>query len=171
MAGAGGRSRVLVQVPIGHYLNHFRMTGPKREPSPDDLKPYVDKTEEIIRSAVGHVVPADELGRLDIVRNDASAPALPSLSSIAPSSGRLSPWWLPGLAVAILTGLAFVARRLLVARRPATLPLRRVRRGRIDLGEAPGPGPSERVRELVRLDSAAAAGVLQRWIGQGGHTG
>ena len=32
----------------------------------------------------------------------------------------------------------------------------------------PVPGPSERVRELIRLNPEAAAGVLQRWIGQGG---
>ena len=34
-----------------------------------------------------------------------------------------------------------------------------------------GPGPSERVRELIRLNPEAAAGVLQRWIGQGGALG
>ena len=39
------------------------------------------------------------------------------------------------------------------------------------IGTAPeaGHAPSERVRELVRFNPEAAAGVLQRWIGQGGH--
>ena len=31
-----------------------------------------------------------------------------------------------------------------------------------------GPGPSERVRELIRLNPEAAASVLHRWTGQGG---
>jgi hypothetical protein len=48
------------------------------------------------------------------------------------------------------------------ARRPSIPPPRRTR---IDMF---GLAPAERARELVRLDPAAAGGVLQRWIGQGG---
>ena len=46
-------------------------------------------------------------------------------------------------------------------------------RGRYPIGAAAesGHAPSERVRELVRFNPEAAAGVLQRWIGQGGHVG
>jgi hypothetical protein len=32
-----------------------------------------------------------------------------------------------------------------------------------------GAGHSERVRELIRHNPEAAASVLHRWIGQGGH--
>ena len=52
-------------------------------------------------------------------------------------------------------------------------PARGTDRGRYPIDTAPEPGhaPSERVRELVRFNPEAAAGVLQRWIGQGGHVG
>jgi flagellar biosynthesis/type III secretory pathway M-ring protein FliF/YscJ len=58
---------------------------------------------------------------------------------------------------------------MMAARRPAARPSRTtVRSGVVvDAPSGPVPGPSERVRDLVRRDPEAAAGVLQRWIGQG----
>jgi hypothetical protein len=48
-------------------------------------------------------------------------------------------------------------------------------RGRYKIDEpadaGAGPGPSEKVRELIRLNPEAAASVLHRWTGQGGTVG
>ena len=65
------------------------------------------------------------------------------------------------------------AYRAVVSRRPVPRRARGADRGRYPIDAAPEPGhaPSERVRELVRFNPEAAAGVLQRWIGQGGHVG
>ena len=68
-----------------------------------------------------------------------------------------------------------VAFRLLAARRSAPRPatLRREDRGSYKIDEASdaGPGPAERVRDLIRLNPEAAASVLHRWTGQGGPIG
>jgi hypothetical protein len=159
----------LIHVPIAHYRHEFRQTGATREPSPDDLMPYVLKTEEIIRSAVAHVVPEAELEELKINKIDATS-RVASTPSHAESRWPV-PWWTPVVAIGVLGVLGLVGGRLIVARRPAARSAQWSRRERYDLGEtnAVAPGPSERVRELVRQSPAAAAGVLQRWIGQGGH--
>jgi flagellar M-ring protein FliF len=64
---------------------------------------------------------------------------------------------------------------VLASRRPAPHPSARPREDRarykIDEASDPGPGPSERVRELIRLNPEAAASVLHRWTGQGGTIG
>jgi flagellar biosynthesis/type III secretory pathway M-ring protein FliF/YscJ len=39
----------------------------------------------------------------------------------------------------------------------------------VDAASETTPGASERVRELIRHNPEAAASVLNRWIGQGGH--
>ena len=74
------------------------------------------------------------------------------------------------MALVLGTGFGLIA-----SRRPSARPSRTsVRSGLVvDAPSGPVPGPSERVRDLVRRDPEAAAGVLQRWIGKadGGHAG
>jgi hypothetical protein len=69
-------------------------------------------------------------------------------------------------ALGVLGG-AMTLHRL--AARPSNRPATPNRRADFadDGPDGATPGPSERVRELIRLDPEAAAGALQRWIGQG----
>lgn len=172
-APAFGKVSVLVRVPISFYRNQFHNNGSTREPSPDDLKPYVTKTESMIRSAVAHVVSETEFGDLTIHRIEVPGLETTEVLSTQPEGRRGLGWLIPilGSAGAVLLVLAFASGLLVAARRP--LPRAAagaLRRERFDRGEPSpsGPGPSERVRDLVRRDPDAAAGVLQRWIGQGG---
>jgi type III secretory pathway lipoprotein EscJ len=170
------RANVWVKVPRSYYLRIFRENMPNRQPSPDELALYNQKTRNLIESAVSMLVPKAERGevRVDTILDDlgragplvvpsGSADALPAWPSwaapVALGAGV-------GLGVALIlgTGLGMMA-----ARRPAARPSRTtVRSGVVvDAPSGPVPGPSERVRDLVRRDPGAAAGVLQRWIGQG----
>jgi type III secretory pathway lipoprotein EscJ len=169
-ADASGRAAILVQVPMSHYRDGFRRAAPNREPSSDDLRAYVEKTEDSIRNAVVQVVPD---AKLTIDRINVPSASEPDAVPAHPEGRHLLAWWIP---VALASGLAVVAIAgggVLAARRPAARPVRRTPREPFDLDEdeASRPGPSERVRDLLRLNPEAAAGVLQRWIGQGGHTG
>jgi flagellar M-ring protein FliF len=69
----------------------------------------------------------------------------------------------------LVSVLVVLATRIQGARRPARLPepIHKTRRYHAD--SASDPGPSERVRELIRRNPEAAASVLQRWTGQGGR--
>lgn len=169
-----GKVNVLVRVPIGFYRSQFRGNGGGREPSADDLKPYVLKTEAMIRSALAHVVSEADFGDLTIHRVEIPGLDVPEVVSTQPETRRNPMWWIvaAGSGSAVAVALAFVGGLRVAARRPLPRPAQTIRRERFDRGEpAPGgPGPSERVRDLVRRDPQAAAGVLQRWIGQGGHT-
>lgn len=163
------RALVLVQVPISHYVRKVQSQGKHRDPSPDDLKPYVEKTEDSIRTTVATVVPAAEFGSLKISRYDDPIPLAPPPASSAVAARSLRNWWLPVAAGAGLAalGLLAIAGRWLAGRRPEPVAQRFTPRAeRFDAGHV--SGPSERVRELVRRDPVIAAGVLQRWIGQGG---
>ncbi len=79
--------------------------------------------------------------------------------------------WLPVAAAAALAavGLMALGGGLIAARRPSSRVPRPVRRDPFEAGVGDDAGPGERVRELIRLDPAAAAGVLHRWIAQGGR--
>ncbi|WZO99209.1 hypothetical protein EP7_000808 [Isosphaeraceae bacterium EP7] len=173
-----GLTTVLIQVPRSYYVACFRDAVPRRSPSADDLLPYLQKTSSLIQTAVAALVPADELGEIKIitipdqVAENATVTAPPS----QPSGWRSEPWFpvALGLGVAISTLLgALLLGRL--ARRPAPIVAAQPRRGGsgLDLAETDaagtGPGPSGRVRDLIRNNPEAAAGVLQRWIGEGGQ--
>ena len=167
------RARVWVKVPRSYYVNVL----PRREPSLDDLQPLVERTRVLIETAVKHVVPPSQL---DQVRVDTIPDDLAARDSITPAARadalRVPSWWVPvGAALGVAAvGLA-VAFGVLASRRPPlrSAPGPRDDRGRYKIDEAsdPGPGPSERVRELIRLNPEAAASVLRRWTGQGGTIG
>jgi hypothetical protein len=82
------------------------------------------------------------------------------------------PWiWVALSGVVVLASVGAVGAMVrLATRRQPTRPSRSSWRPGfvVDGPNDPLPGPSERVRELIRLNPEAAAGVLQRWIGQGG---
>ena len=165
------KANVWVRVPRSFYLLEFQSRSPNRPPTPDDLEPMRLTTEKLIRDAVEIHIPKDELGVVKIaVIQDDLASSRPLLLPSVPEAHRQWTWVaLPGsIAVAGMAGVAALVR--LATRRPSARPSRSPwRPGFVADGPSgPVPGPSERVRELIRLNPEAAAGVLQRWIGQGG---
>ena len=163
-----GRARILVQVPIGHYLTTYQALH-RRSASLDDLKVYVPKVEETIRATVQNAVPASEIESLRIDRIDAAAvpPPFPSGST---TTIRVPSWLAPAAAVSAVVLVVMIGVFWnYAAKRPASR-ASVVPRSHIDLVSPSDSAPSSRVRDLVRRDPAAAAGVLGRWIGQGGAT-
>ena len=163
------RVKVLVQVPIRHYLRAFERTH-RRPAALDELKPYASKVEETIRATIADLAPTGALARVDVVRVDDPGPAPPPAVAAVSDSSRVPSWWLPaGIAGALgFVGALTVGKHWLTKRRPAASPSRAVPRVHFEVGD--DAGTSGRVRDLVRRDPAAAAGVLHRWIGQGGHS-
>ena len=177
------RAKVWVQVPRSYYYNAFADNVPGKQPSPEDLTPYISRTSELIRNAVSVIVPSHELGDVKIDTIPDSINFARVTASPLPSSdgwGDRLPAWGPGAIVGVLVGLTIAIATsfgLMATRRPKSEPAPRgsTRRGGIavDQGGEAVHGPSERVRELVRANPEAAAGVLHRWIGRedGGNHG
>ncbi len=165
-ADASGQVSVLVQVPVTFYLYRPRLGDPDHEVSAADLPAYAEKVDGSIRAAVRHAAPGAKPEDVTISRIDVTGPERPARSF--PEARKVDPAWALAAGLALLAALALVGG-LRSGRRPSARPQRRKRYDRRLTGEAPGsgPAPSERVRELVRMDPEAAAGVLQRWIGQG----
>ncbi len=162
-----GKATVLVRVPRSYYLRLYRESHPGHEPSADDLRPYVVRIEESIRTAVEYVVPKGSLAQLKVDRIDDLSPARPPAPPTEPETTRALPAWLPAAALTALV-LAVLWGGWMASRRPAIRPTRPVPREPFEVADT--AGPSERVQKLVRLDPAAAAGVLHRWISHGGRT-
>jgi hypothetical protein len=160
--------RILVSVPRSFYLK----ATPNREPSQDELRPIVSWTENRIKTVIGFLVPPGEPHDVTVLSLLDDEPARPPLIGTAPADVRRSiSWWVPAAtAGAAMAALLFVGVRVLAMRRPESRPAPPPHLGRykVDAPSEPGPGPSERVRELIRLNPESAAGVLHRWIGQGG---
>ncbi len=163
------RANVWVRVPRSFYLMAAQASN--RHPSAEDLQQMRDTTTRIIREAVDAGIPKDLQGELKVatVQDDLSAgrtvllpadPAEPTQSWLWPAVGS-------GVALAMAASVATAFR--LASKRPASRPGAAWRPGFV--ADEPNPGPSERVRELIRSNPEAAAGVLQRWIGQGGAVG
>ena len=167
------KARVWVKVPRSFYLKALN----HREQTLDDVPPLVEKMKGLIETAVRHVVPPGRLEEPVLVStfpDDLPAREAPAAPGTTDPRRVLSWWVAAGLAGGTTAALLGVAFRVLVVRRPAPRPARpRDDRGRFKIDEAsdPGPGPSERVRELIRISPEAAASVLHRWTGQGGAIG
>ncbi|MBV8384984.1 MAG: hypothetical protein JOZ63_20530 [Planctomycetaceae bacterium] len=164
-------ARVWVKVPRSFY---YLKALPNREPSPGDLQPIVTRTETLIRTAVAHAIPPGQLSEpvvIDTIPDDVPV-SRPLSASDVPASRRVISWWVPaGVGGGLMAALLFIGVRLRASRRPTTRPASASGRSRIEgVGaSAAGQSAAERVRELIRLNPEAAAGVLHRWIGQGGH--
>jgi hypothetical protein len=169
-------------VPRSYY---FSKAVPVRDPSPDRLQEIVKRTESLIQVAVAHVVPPELAPRgepLDVkigMIPDGEPAGVPLGSKVITDTRRPLSWWLPaGVAAGVLMALgSALVVRLVMSRVPAVRQRRvaspRPGRYRSDAASeaSPGPGPAERVRELIRLNPEAAASVLHRWIGQGESLG
>jgi hypothetical protein len=110
-----------------------------------------------------------ELGELKIDRVDDLEPALPALVSPAGGGRGGVPGWLGPVLAGLFLGLCavIVVGRWLATRGPSGPRMRPTAPKRVSTFAESGAGPGERVRSLVRLDPAAAGGVLHRWIVQG----
>ena len=165
-------ARIWVTVPRSFYL---RKALPNRNPSSEDLQAIQGRTEVVIKRAAGYVLPPDSFEiSVDTIPDDMVLRD-PSVAPAVPESRRIPSWWVPaGVGAGVAAVLLIVGLRLLAARRPsravAAVEPARVRFA-VEAAEesGSGPGASERVRELIRHNPEAAAGVLHRWIGQGGH--
>ena len=165
------RANVWVRVPRSFYIRAAQSQTPGRQPSAEDLQQMRETTIRIAHEAVGASIPREMLGevKVDTIQDD-----LTTARSVVLPPDPAEPnqaWLIP--AVASGAGLAAVASVVagvrLASKRPAARMAGGWRPGFV--ADGPNPGPSERVRELIRLNPEAAAGVLQRWVGQGGAVG
>ncbi len=161
--------RVLIYVPRSFYFN-ADIRPDNREPTRDDLRSMAERTENQIRMAVGLVTPSFEPWKVDIftIPDDVS-PRPMNLQSAVNARRRVLDWGIVGTVVAVVSILAALGSWVQMARRPVTAPAPALQTRRYHADTASEPGPSERVRELVRRNPEAAASVLQRWTGQGGR--
>jgi len=177
-ASRPSKARVWVKVPHSFYLKAVA----RREPSLDDFQPLVDRTKRLVEKAVRHVVPPDQLDEVVVdtipeVMPERDAPAPASASAQVDARRALTVWVPAGVGLGSAAAGLAVAFRVLAGRRPALRAASGAHdvRGRYVIDEptdsGPGPGPSERVRELIRQNPEAAASVLHRWTGQGGTIG
>ena len=163
------RGRVLIHVPRSFYYTVDIRTG-DREPSRDDLRVMAERTEKQIRTAVGLVIPESESWKVDVdtIPDEVSLVRPDVLPSASDPWRRFLDWGIVGAVGAAVSILAAVGSWILVVRRPARLPEPALKSRLYHADSGSEPGPSERVRELIRSNPEAAASVLQRWAGQGG---
>jgi len=161
--------RVLVHVPRSYYY-HVDIRTDDREPSREDLRVMAERTEKQIRTAVGLVIPESGSWKVDVdtIADEVSLFRPVVLPSASDPWRRFSDWRIVGAVGAAVSILAAVGSWILIIRRPAWLPEPVQKGRRYHADSASEPGPSERVRELIRSNPEAAASVLQRWVGQGG---
>jgi len=163
------RGRALIYVPRSFYYNVDIRTD-NREPSREDLRVIAERTEKQIRTAVGLVIPESESWQVDVdtLWDEVSLSRPVVLSSPSDQRRRFLDWGIVGAVGAAVSILAAVGSWIHVVRRPARQPEPVLTSRRYHADSASEPGPSERVRELIRSNPEAAASVLQRWVGQGG---
>ena len=170
------KARVWVRVPRSWYYRAAESRAPNRAPTDDELQAIVATTRQLIHDAVEATIPREILGNVNDVKIDTVQDDLainPRALLIPPDPESRLAWLWPG-AVGGDRGGGRDGRGRGVAcggRRGGRCRGHRARVGprtSSPTGRAARwPGPSERVRELIRLDPEAAAGVLQRWVGQG----
>jgi flagellar M-ring protein FliF len=163
--------RVFIYVPRSFYFNAARIRTDNREPTQEELRNMEDRTENQIRTAVSLAMPDGESWKVGITTfpDELSLGRPTILDSSADARRRVLDWGIVGTVGAIVSIVAAAGSWIQVARRPARLPEPTVTTRRYHVDSASEPGPSERVRELVRNNPEAAASVLQRWTGPGGR--
>ena len=169
------KAKVWVRIPRSFYQLAIQRQWPDRAPAVEEVRALEETTERLVRSAVANTIPADLLGQvtIDRIQDDLSNPRAMAFPPVPePRRAWVEPAAYGGLVAVALGAIALTLR--LATRRPAGRPepASAWRPGFVADGPSgPVPGPSERVRELIRTGPDAAAGVLQRWIGQGGTPG
>ncbi|MHB1562334.1 MAG: hypothetical protein ACYC61_33250 [Isosphaeraceae bacterium] len=163
---AGGQ--VFVNVPRSYYLT--RTVPDHRDPTGDELKAAQARTRALVEELVHLVVPSSWGVLVDNFPDELPPPRSAATLPTGPEHRRIAAdWGIVGVVAASVAVVMAMGSWIHAARRPsrssATFPA-----GRTYRPDAPDePGPSERVRELVRRDPEAAASVLQRWVTEGGR--
>jgi flagellar M-ring protein FliF len=162
---------VLIYVPRSFYINAADIRPDNREPTVGELHVMAERTENQIKTIVGLATPSSESWKVEVITlpDELSLNRPVTLQSTVDARRRVLDWGIVGTVVAVVSILAAVGSWIQVARRPVPTPGPALSTGRFHADSASEPGPSERVRELVRRDPQAAASVLQRWTGQGGR--
>ncbi len=162
---------VLIYVPRSFYLNAADIRPDNREPTLAELRLMAERNENQIRTIVSLATPSSESWKVDIftLPDEVSLNRPVNLQSSVDARRRVLDWGIVGTVVAVVSILAAVGSWIQVARRPVSMAGPVLSTGRFHADSASEPGPSERVRELIRRDPEAAASVLQRWTGQGGR--
>jgi flagellar biosynthesis/type III secretory pathway M-ring protein FliF/YscJ len=167
------RLQVLVLIPRSYYLK----VSQNNEPSKEQLQPIVQRTEINIRETIGHLARRDESPEIVIdTYPDVPATSAPVVPTNVSEPLRGVPWWALAAAGGTVLGMLLVlGYRVVTSYRPVSRStIEEPSLGRFTaaaVSESRGPGPSDRVRELIRLNPKAAASILNRWIGQGGPLG
>jgi len=162
-------ARVWVKVPRSFY---YRRAWPNRDPSQPELQRIQERTEKQVRRAAQLIFPAENFELTLDTFPDKVNLWDPRVAPAVPETRRIPSWWVPALSGAgIGAVLLVVGLRLLASRAPRKAAPAETSRITYTVEEPAdsGPGPSERVRELIRHNPEAAASVLNRWIGKGGH--
>lgn len=166
------RGQVWVRVPRSYYLN-AGFTPDRHEPSQDDIRTLMARTESQIRKAVELVIP--EIGTaawqppsIDVIADQTPDDLMPAVISGRDSRRVVNEWATAGAAGAAAAALVAVGTWVFGSRQPT----RRAAASRGSLryhrGSPATPPPTERVLEFVRRNPEAAFSVLNRWTSQGG---
>lgn len=162
------KANVLVEVPTRSFLNLYR-AGDRADhfPTPEELGLIEQVARKRIEAEVRHVIPGASLGPIEVVRIPLPVTRGTSAEAPRPSRPDLRPWFAAAALVGVLLTLAATAgtRRFSSSRRAAREPSAEPS---VRFDGEDRAGPVDRVRELIRRDPDAAAGVLRRWVGQGG---
>jgi flagellar biosynthesis/type III secretory pathway M-ring protein FliF/YscJ len=166
------RGRIWVRVPSSFYYDRFINRNPNaREPSRDELKMHTDRIKEQVETAVRMVVAEPDAWQItvDTIADEVSLGARAPLPTTVDPHSIAFTWAAAVLGVAGLILIVLTIRMRSVRRPEIPRPIERD--SRRFLRDTPSePGPSERVRELVRHNPDAAVSVLRRWVGQGGES-
>ena len=166
------RGQVWVRVPRSFYLN-ASFTPDRHEPSKDDIRTLMARTEAQIRKAVELVIPeirtaAWQPPSIDMIADQTPDDRMPAVISGRDSRRLVNEWATAGAAGAAAAALVAVGTWVFGARQPT----RRAASSRGSLryhrGSSATPPPTERVLEFVRRNPEAAFSVLNRWTSQGG---
>jgi flagellar M-ring protein FliF len=163
---------VLVNVPRSFYYNALVNKSDRLEPSPEEFQLMAARTETGVKKTVELVLPEPGTWKVDVDTIPDELPLIRPVVLPYPVEARRKAldWGIVGAVGAAISILAAVGSWIQVARRAARQPEAEAKTARYRADLASEPGPSERVRELVRRNPEAAASVLQRWTVQGGST-
>jgi hypothetical protein len=162
--------RVLVNVPRSYYYNALVNKANHVDPSPEELQVMAARTELTVRNTLRVVLPEQGSWKVDVDTIPDELPLIRPAAFPYPVESRRKAldWGIVGAVGAAISILAAAGSWVHVARRPVRVPELEPRVSRYRADVTSEPGPSERVRELVRRNPQAAASVLQRWTVPGG---
>lgn len=166
------RGRIWVRVPRSYYYNASFVPG-HHEPSQDDIRALMVRTESHIRKAVELVIPESRTDAwdpvsIDVIQDELPIDRVPTVVSSNGSRRLVNDWAAAGAAGAAAAALVAVGTWIFSVRQPARRSASSRGSLRYHRGSPSTPPPTERVLEFVRRNPEAAFSVLNRWTSQGG---